>query len=59
MHLQTKIKNDQSILFPVIADQRVLRVDWPEKTAPPPPPPPHPPIKKTSFISFFTFINFM
>ena len=53
MHLQTKIKNDQSILFPVIADQRVLRVDWPEKTAPPPP------IKKTSFISFFTFINFM
>lgn len=45
MHLQTKIKNDQSILFPVIADQRVLRVDWPEKTAPPPPPSP-PPNKK-------------
>ena len=58
MHLQTKIKNDQSILFPVIADQRVPRGGWPEKPPPPPPPPP-PPIKKTSFISFFTFINFM
>ena len=31
VHLQTKIKNDQSIPSPVITDQRVLKVDWLKK----------------------------
>ena len=37
MHLQTKIKNDQSILFPVIADQESW--EWIGRKKLPPPSP--------------------